>query len=111
MAPQAKLFQTIHTQGRLYSTAVHTTYGAIVKPPSPMTATHRPVGSGELRAEHAAHAEAHRRVAPAVEHALRPARLPELHEPVMVHAGVERQDHVVGQHFLQRADDEFRPQR
>ncbi len=39
IAPQAKLFQTIHTQGRLYSTAVQTTYGVIVNPPSPTTAT------------------------------------------------------------------------
>src|SRR5690606_12611042 len=35
----AKLFHTIHTQGNWYSTAVATTYGAIMKPPSPTTET------------------------------------------------------------------------
>ena len=39
IAAQAKLFQTIHTHGRSYSTAVQTTYGVIVKPPSPQTET------------------------------------------------------------------------
>ena len=71
----------------------------------------RPVRGGELGSEHAADTEAHRRVAPAVQHALGPLRLPELHEPVVMYAGIERENDVVGQHLLQSADDEFRPQR
>ena len=69
------------------------------------------VGRGERCAHHAADAEAHAGVAPAVEHALRALGLPELHEPVVVHARIEREDDVVGQHLLQRAHHELGAQR
>src|ERR1700758_1709650 len=36
---KAKLFQTTHTTGIAYSTAVHRTCGTMVKQPSPVTAT------------------------------------------------------------------------
>src|SRR5215469_9800156 len=35
-----KLFQTTHTTGIAYSTAVHSTCGTMAKQPSPVTATH-----------------------------------------------------------------------
>ncbi len=71
----------------------------------------RPVGRGELGAEDRARAEAHAGKAPGVEHRLRPARLPELHEPVVVDAGVERDDRVVGQHRAAVGDDALGPDR
>ena len=70
-----------------------------------------PVGRGELGAQDRAGAEAHAGVAPGVEHGLRPARLPELHEPVVVDAGVQRDDGVVGQHRAAVGDDALRPDR
>ena len=82
-----------------------------MKPPSPQTEMHGPVRRGELGAQHAAHPETHRREAPAVQHALRPLRLPELHEPVVMDARIEGQDRVVGQHALQRVDDVLGAQR
>src|SRR3546814_270529 len=93
-----------------YSTAVQSTCGTIVKPPSPQTATQGTSGRASL-AQDGAGPEAHAGVAPGVQHGLRPARLPELHEPVVVDAGVQRDDGVVGQQGVAVGDDGLRPDR
>ena len=108
---QPKLFQITHTTGMLYSTAVHSTCGTMVKQPSPAIATHGLVGRGQLGAEHAGGAEAHAREAPRVEHRLRPARLPELHVPVVIDADVAGEDGIVRQHRLAIGDDALGPDR
>ena len=71
----------------------------------------RAVGRGELGAEDRARAETHARETPGVQHGLRPARLPELHEPVVVDAGVERDDRVVRQHGAAVGHDALGPDR
>ena len=111
IAPQAKLFHTTQIAGMSYSTAVHSTCGTIVKPPSPQIETHGRSGAASLAPRIAARAEAHAREAPGVEHRLRPARLPELHEPVVVDAGVERDDRIVRQHRAAVGDDALRADR
>src|SRR5438477_64627 len=71
----------------------------------------RPLRRGELRAEDRARTEAHARIAPGVEHGLRLARLPELHEPVVVNARIERDDRVIRKHRTAVSDDALRPDR
>src|SRR5260370_33431836 len=71
----------------------------------------RPTGRGEPRAEYSARPEAHAGESPGVQHGLRAARLPELHEPIVMHSGVERDDGIVGQHRAAVRHDALRPQR
>ena len=56
-----------------------------------------PVGRGELGAEHAGDAKAHRAEAHGADQRIRPARLAELQQPVVVHADVADEDRVLGQ--------------
>src|ERR1700743_1525589 len=117
---QPKLFQITQTTGMLYSTAVQSTCGTIVKQPSPVTATTGRSGAARFapsapaapkplpekppdvsltcarrakaRAKPPGRAEAHPGQAPRIEHALRPPRIPELHVPVVAHANVATDD-------------------
>ena len=48
IAAQEKLFHTTHTAAMLYSTAVHSTCGTMVKPPSPQIDTQTLSGAASL---------------------------------------------------------------
>ena len=48
IAPHTKLFQITQTQGMSCSTAVHSTCGVIVNPPSPQTETQARSGAASL---------------------------------------------------------------
>src|SRR5919198_294249 len=71
----------------------------------------RPIRRGELRSQDRARPEAHAGIPPGIEHRLRPARLPELHEPVVVDARIERDDRFIGQHGAAVGDDALGPYR
>ena len=60
----------------------------------------RPVGSGELRAERAGDAEAHRAEAHRADQRIRALRLAELDEPVVVHADVAHEYCILRQHAV-----------
>jgi len=82
----------------------------MVKPPSPQMDTHGR-RARELRAEDRARAEPHSGVAPGVQHRLRPARLPELHEQLWWIPESSEMIRVVREHGATVSDDALRADR
>src|SRR6266702_1883977 len=59
-----------------------------------------PIGGGEFRTHHAGNAKAHRAKTHRADQRVRPLRLAEAQQPIVVHADIADQDRILGQRFV-----------